>query len=89
MSPISLVQVLFNLQSSVPSLPGYCAALVWMVKSPRLDVAGNPFQPLVQPETYMIVNGYRIYMDIMTGESCRQFRFIGQFVLPVVGEGME
>ena len=89
MSPISLVQVLINSKSSVPSLPGYCAALVWMVESPRLDVAGDPFQPLVQPVTYKIVNGYRIYVDIMTGESYRQFRFIGQFVLPVVGEGME
>ena len=34
-------------------------------------------------------NGFRIYVDIMTGKSCRQFRligplsFIGQFVYPV------
>ena len=40
-------------------------------------------------------NGYKIYVDIMTGENCRQFRlktwnlFIGQFVYPVGGEGME
>ena len=39
-------------------------------------------------------NGYRIYVDIMTGENCCQFRlltwnsFIGQFVYPVGGEGM-
>ena len=36
----------------------------------------------------------RIYVDIMAGENCRQFRllictsFIGQFVYPVGGKGM-
>ena len=40
------------------------------------------------------INGYIIYVDIMTGENCRQFSFliwiscIGQFVYPVEGEGM-
>ena len=39
-------------------------------------------------------NGYRIYVDIMKGKNCRQFRlltwnsFIGKFVLPVGGEGI-
>ena len=39
-------------------------------------------------------NEYRIYVDIMTRENCRQIRlltwtsFIGQFVHPVGGEGM-
>ena len=35
-------------------------------------------------------NGYRIYVDIITGKKCRQFRlltFIGQFVHPVGGKG--
>ena len=38
-------------------------------------------------------NGYRIYMDIITGENC-QYRllfppsFIGQFVYPLGGKGM-
>ena len=38
-------------------------------------------------------NGYKIYVDIITGENCRQFRLltwtslIGQFVYPVWGEG--
>ena len=41
------------------------------------------------------VNGCRIFMDIMTWENCRQFSllawnsFIGQFVDPVGGKGME
>ena len=38
-------------------------------------------------------NGYKIYVDIMTGENCPQFMllawsFIGQFINPLVGEGM-
>ena len=39
-------------------------------------------------------NGYRIYVDIISGENCHHFRlltltsFIGQFVNPVGGEGM-
>ena len=41
-----------------------------------------------------INTGYRIYLDIMTGENCRQFRlltwtsFIVQFVQLLGGEGM-
>ena len=39
-------------------------------------------------------NGYMIYVDLLTGENCRQFSlliwtsFVGQFVHPVEGEGM-
>ena len=43
---------------------------------------------------YKWTNGYKIYLDIMTGENCRQYRLItgsliGQFIYPVGGEGME
>ena len=41
-------------------------------------------------------NGYKIYMDIMTGKNCRQFRLLTwtfwstfvQFVHPVEGDGV-
>ena len=44
------------------------------------------------PVTALKSNGYRIYVNIMTGENWRQFRlltsFIGQFVHTVGGEGV-
>ena len=42
----------------------------------------------------MVYNGYSIYMDILKGKICRQFRLliwnsiIGQFVHPVGGGGV-
>ena len=48
----------------------------------------------VQNYVHLCHQGYKIYVDIMTGENCSQFRlltwtsFIGRFFNSVRGEGM-